>query len=159
MKFNKKKLKANFKSISRNIPLKINLNPVVLTQTYLTQFNNSLSTNMGKNSKIFKIIKKYASIKLKNDNDAENLMSNYLYQSPNISSSSLSNYEDYITKSSRNFYYQQKDQISRFLNQTKKTTTVDANEETFPQIFTDTQYKNPIDSLGSLLRNKNMEPC
>ena len=39
MKFNKKKLKANFKSISRNIPLKINLNPVVLTQTYLTQFN------------------------------------------------------------------------------------------------------------------------
>ena len=156
MKFNKNKLKANFKSISRNIPLKINLNPVVLTQTYLTQFNNSLSTNMGKNSKIFKIIKNYASIKLKNDNDAENLMSNYLYQSPNISSSSLSNYEDYITKSSRNFYYQQKDQISRFLNQTKKTTTVDANEETFPQIFTDTQYKNPIDSLGSLLRNKNI---
>ena len=73
MKCNKKKLKANFKSISRNIPLKINLNPVVLTQTYLTQFNNSLSTNMGKNSKIFKTIKNYANIQLNNDNKAEKI--------------------------------------------------------------------------------------
>ena len=113
--------------------MKINLNPVVLTQTYLTQFNNSLSTNMGKNSKIFKKIKIYSNIKIKNDNKAEKLISNYLYQSPNISS----NYEDFITRSNRNFYYQQKNEISRFLNQTKKSTTVDINEENLTHIYTD----------------------
>ena len=153
MKFNnsKKKLKP-IKSISRNIHLRINSNPIELSHTYITQFNNSLSTNMGKNSKIFKTIKSYANIKIKNDNKAENLISNYLYQSPNISS----NYEDFITRSNRNFYYQQKNEISRFLNQTKKSTTVDINEENLPHIYTDKQYRNPIESLGSLLRNKNI---
>ena len=153
MKFNnsKKKLKP-IKSISRNIHLRINSNPIELSHTYITQFNNSLSTNMGKNSKIFKTIKSYANIKIKNDNKAENLISNYLYQSPNVSS----NYEEFITSSNRNFYYQQKNEISRFLNQTKKSTTVDINEENLPHIYTDKQYRNPIESLGSLLRNKNI---
>ncbi len=84
------------------------------------------------NSKIFKTIKNYANIKLNNDNKAEkNLISNYLYQSPN------SNYEDFITRTNRNFYYQQKNEISSFFNQTKKGTSVDLNEENLTHIYID----------------------
>ena len=66
-----------------------------------------------------------------------------------------SNYEDFITRSNRNFYYQQKNEISRVLNQTKKSPTVDINEENLPHIYTDNQYRNPIDSLGSERKGNN----
>ena len=40
-------------------------------------------------------------------------------------------------RSNRNFYYQKKNEISLFLNQTKKGITVDINEENLTYIYTD----------------------
>ena len=62
-----------------------------------------------------------------------------------------------MSKTKKNFYHQQKSKISKYLNQTKKSTTLELNDETLPHIYIDSiNYKNPIDSLGSLIRNRNI---
>ena len=163
----KKNKKMNFrpnnllkKSVkkSRNNHLRVSSNPIELSHTYINQFNNTFNPNKGQNSPIFKTIKSYASIKLKNDKNIENLLSNYLYISPNVDSNkNITNFENFMSKTKKNFYNQQKSEISKFLNQTKKSTTIELNDETLPHIYMDNiNYKNPIDSLGSLIQNRNI---
>ena len=143
---------------SRNNHLRVSSNPIELSHTYINQFNNTFNPNKGKNSPIFKTIKSYASIKLKNDKNIENLLSNYLYISPNVDSNkNVTNFENFMSKTKKNFYNQQKSEISKFLNQTKKSTTLELNDETLPHIYMENiNYKNPIDSLGSLIQNRNI---
>ncbi len=144
---------------SRNHHIRVSSNPIELSHTYINQFNNTFNPNKGSNSPIFKTIKSYASIKLKNDKNIENLLSNYLYISPNVDSnkSNVTNFENFMSKTKKNFYHQQKSKISKYLNQTKKSTTLELNDETLPHIYIDSiNYKNPIDSLGSLIRNRNI---
>ena len=64
---------------SRNHHIRVSSNPIELSHTYINQFNNTFNPNKGSNSPIFKTIKSYASIKLKNDKNIENLLSKYLY--------------------------------------------------------------------------------
>ncbi len=144
---------------SRNNHVRILSNPIELSHTYINQFNNTFNPNKGNNSPIFKTIKSYASIKLKNDKNLENLLSNYLYISPNVDSnnSNVTNYENFMSKTKKNFYNQEKCKISKILNQTKKSTTLEINDETLPHIYMDNiNYKNPIDSLGSLIQNRDI---
>ena len=147
---------------SRNNHIRILSNPIELSHTYINQFNNTFNPNKGNNSPIFKTIKSYASIKLKNDKNLENLLSNYLYISPNVDSNNtnVTNYENFMSKTKKNFYnmevpvcYQE---IAHCLDKTVariETAVLSALENTPPELYADI-VKNGIylTGGGALLR-------
>ena len=95
------------------------------------------------------------------DTNITNLMTKYIYSNPDIESNLDTNYE--LTRTKIKFFNEKKKKIKNFLKKSKSVFKYSINEskyedgETEKNTFVNIrniEYKDPVDSLGLLLRNK-----
>ena len=95
-------------------------------------------------------IKEYAKI-------SENLMEKYSYNNPKIETEeNLINYEDEMTKTKADYFLKKKKDIEQYFNKTKKLmkTMKNFNPQKAIIKIDNTEFRNPVDSLGLILKNK-----
>ena len=95
-------------------------------------------------------IKEYAKI-------SENLMEKYSYNNPKIETEeNLINYEDEMTKTKADYFLKKKKDIEQYFNKTKKLmkTMKNFNHQKAIIKIDNTEFRNPVDSLGLILKNK-----
>ena len=97
-----------------------------------------------------KSIKEYTKI-------SDDLMERYTYYNPKAETEEdIINYEDEMTKTKADYFLKKKKDIQFYLNKSKKLmrTMNDFNNQKAIIKFTSPEFKNPIDSLGLILKNK-----
>ena len=143
--------KKKFRKISK-IKNREDLNPLQLT---INNFNSTYNSEFGAN-KFINTIENYAKhipSKTFDEYNIEinNLMNNYIYSSPSINDEkNITKFEDDMTKTKKKFYKEEISNISKILNQSNRNYVNTSN--TLNSL--DINFKNPIDSLGLILRNK-----
>ena len=123
--------------------------------TYLRTFSNN---NFRKNDTYFiESIQKYA----RNSNftpieeysrGTEELMGRYTYSNPKAESQGIIHYETEMSKTKADYYNRKKDDIVNYLNKSKRI--INNKNQKADIKFNETEFKNPIDSLGLILKNK-----
>ena len=85
---------------------------------------------------------------------SDNLMERYTYYNPKAETEGgVSNYENEMSKTKADYFNKTKKDIQHYLSQSKKLMKTMRNFN--PVIkFVSTEFKNPIDSLGLILKNK-----
>ena len=142
------KLLKNTKNINNNF------SPKEIT-TYLRTFSNNnfrkkdsyfveSIQNYARNS-IYKPLEEYSK-------NTEDLMGKYTYSNPRAESEDVIHYETEMTKTKANYYNRKKDDIINYLNKSKRI--LDYKRQKADIKFNETEFKNPIDSLGLILKNK-----
>ena len=95
------------------------------------------------------------------DSHVSELMTKYKYSNPNVENKIISNYE--LTRTKMKFYNEKKKTIQNFLKKSKSVFKYKMNDSKFDENdlekmsiinIKNLEYKDPIDSLGLLLRNK-----
>ena len=95
------------------------------------------------------------------DTNITNLMTKYIYSNPDIESNLDTNYE--LTRTKIKFFNEKKKKIKNFLKKSKSVFKYSINESKYEDGETEKntfinirniEYKDPVDSLGLLLRNK-----
>ena len=117
------------------------------------------------NKRLMDSIENFSRIKNLNsdqyDSNISNLMTKYIYSNPDIESNLNTNYE--LTRTKIKFFNEKKKKIRNFLKKSKSVFKYSINEskydedETEKNIFVNIkniEFKDPVDSLGLLLRNK-----
>ena len=143
--------KKKFRKISK-IKNREDLNPLQLT---INNFNSTYNSEFGAN-KFINTIENYAKhipSKTFDEYNIEinNLMNNYIYSSPSINDEkNITKFEDDMTKTKKKFYKEEISNISKILNQSNRNFVNKSNILN----SLDLNFKNPIDSLGLILRNK-----
>ena len=146
-----KKDKKKFRKISK-IKNREDLNPLQLT---INNFNSTYNSEFGAH-KFINTIENYAKhipSKTFDEYNIEinNLMNNYIYSSPSLNDEkNITKFEDDMTKTKKKFYKEEISNISKILNQSNRNYVNTSN--TLNSL--DINFKNPIDSLGLILRNK-----
>ena len=160
-KIKKLKLKTNnrlntFNSISSFKSLKTEIlnNFTKNKSPNLTSYkNNDFMTSIENFSKTVKDkmpIKEYSKI-------SNNLMERYSYNNPKAETEeNIFNYEDEMTKTKADYFLKKKKDIQNFLDKSKKLmkTLNDFRPQKTVIKFNSTDFRNPIDSLGLILKNK-----
>ena len=144
--------KKKFRKISK---IKNKREDISALQLTINNFNSTNNSEFGVN-KFINTLEDYAKhIPLKSfdeyNNEINNLMNNYIYSSPSLNDEkNITNFEDDMTKTKKKFYKEEICNISKILNQSNRNLVNSSNTlNSF-----DFKYKNPIDSLGLILRNK-----
>ena len=141
--YNTERLKTKFfsnftKSISPNIKFFRNNNKFMNT---IEDFSQKVKE---------KPIKEYVKLQ-------EDLMEKYSYNNPKVKTEeNIINYEDEMTKTKANYFRKKKKDIQLYLNRSKKLmkTMRDFNPQKAIIKIDNTEFKNPVDSLGLILKNK-----
>ena len=81
------------------------------------------------------------------------LMKKYTYSNPRADSEDIVYYETEMTRTKANYYNKKKDDIMKYLNKSRKLFANYNKQNAFIK-FNETEFKNPIDSLGLILKNK-----
>jgi len=97
--------------LSRNI-----INNFNSPRQYLTNSKNSENNNLIHSIEKFAILTKEFSI----DDTSKYLMSNYMYSSPNINTPNSTRFEEFMTKTKKNFFKKQIKEVSNIINKSKK---------------------------------------
>ena len=167
--YRSKKLKINLNNLSNpyntNSQIKLLKNKKEKQQclspkeinTYLRTFsNNNFSKkdsnfidsiqDFAKNSKI-KTIEEY-------DKNTDDLMVKYTYSNPD---DEVTNYEAEMTRTKADYYSKTKDDVKSILNKSRRLlmkSMLDIRKQKALIKLKETDFKNPIDSLGLILKNK-----
>ena len=95
------------------------------------------------------------------DSNISNLMTKYIYSNPDIENNLNTNYE--LTRTKIKFFNEKKKKIRNFLKKSKSVFKYSINESKYDEDETEKntfvnikniEFKDPVDSLGLLLRNK-----
>ena len=161
-----KKLKININSIgspfNNNTQMKLFKNSKIKSHyfspphisSYMRTFSNN---NFNKNDSYFiETIQDFANhTKIKPLEEycknTEDLMGRYTYSNPRAESQDIIHYESEMTKTKANYYNKKKDDIINYFNKSKRI--IDYKKQKALIKFHETEFKNPIDSLGLLLKN------
>ena len=81
------------------------------------------------------------------------LMKKYTYSNPSADSEDIVHYETEMTRTKANYYNKKKEDIMKYLNKSRKLLTDYKKQRAFIK-FNEPEFKNPIDSLGLILKNK-----
>ena len=164
--YRQKNLKFNINSISKpfgnsqikllkNTRKKQNFSPENIT-TYLKTFSNNnffkKDSYFIESLKDFAKLTKYKPIEEYSKN-TEDLMGKYTYSNPKVESEDIIHYETDMTRTKVKYYNKKKDDIKSYLNKSKKTIINYEKQKPFIK-FDDAEFKDPIDSLGLILKNK-----
>ncbi len=144
----------------RNTMIKMNSeDPFTLTHSIISNFNSPRSylTNnkISENNNLIHSIEKFAftTKDFSLDDTSRNLMSNYIYSSPNINNSNTTKFEDFMTETKRNFFQLKKKEVKGIIYKSKRYYKEHYKKKiSFDYKYSD--FKNPIDSLGLILRNR-----
>ena len=144
----------------RNTMIKMNSeDPFTLTHSIISNFNSPRSylTNnkINENNNLIHSIEKFAftTKDFSLDDTSRNLMSNYIYSSPNINNSNTTKFEDFMTETKRNFFQLKKKEVKGIIYKSKRYYKEHYKKKiSFDYKYSD--FKNPIDSLGLILRNR-----
>ena len=123
--------------------------------SYLRTFSNS---NFRKNDSYFmqsvQNFAKHSKIKPLEEycKNTEDLMGRYTYSNPRAESEDIIHYETEMTKTKANYYNKKKDDIINYFNKSKRI--IDYKKQKAFIKFNETEFKDPIDSLGLILKNK-----
>ena len=117
------------------------------------------------NKRLMDSIENFSRIKNLNsdqyDSNISNLMTKYIYSNPDIESNLNTNYE--LTRTKIKFFNEKKKKIRNFLKKSKSVFKYSINESKYDEDETEKntfvnikniEFKDPVDSLGLLLRNK-----
>ena len=169
-----KKLRINIKclanTINTNSQIKLLKNkkikkncfsPQIGTGTsYLRTFSNN---NFIKNDSNFiesiQDYAKYTKFKPMEEysKNTEDLMGRYTYNNPRAESDEIIHYETEMTRTKAEYYNKKKDDIENFLNKSRKflrNSLLEFQKEKTLIKLKETDFRNPIDSLGLILKNK-----
>jgi hypothetical protein len=164
----KKKQIYNMNNISNpffnNSQIKLQKNSKIKKREYfspkdLTTYLKTFSTNnfRKKDSFFMESIRdfakhtKYKPIEEYSKN-TEDLMGKYTYSNPRADSEDIIHYETEMTRTKANYFNKKKDDIKNYLNKSKKM--IDYQQQKAFIKFNETEFKDPIDSLGLILKNK-----
>lgn len=163
-----KKLKLNINNISspfncNNTQIKLFKNPKINRQyfspkeinSYLRTFsNNNFLKNDSRFIESIQDFAKFSKIKPLEEycKNTEDLMGRYTYSNPRAESEDVIHYEAEMTRTKANYYNKKKDDIRSYLNKSKKI--IDFQRQKAFIKFNETEFKDPIDSLGLILKNK-----
>ena len=144
----------------RNTMIKMNSeDPYILSRNIINNFNSPrhflTNSKNSENNNLINSIEKFAKLtkEFSIDDTSKYLMSNYMYSSPNINTPNSTKFEDFMTKTTKNFFKKQKKEVSNIIYKSrKKNISEDITKINFDN--NTTEYKNPIDSLGLILNNK-----
>ena len=152
------------KKIMSNSPIKLLKNSKFKNQnysqkeisTYLRTFSNNNFIN--RNSQFVESIKDFSKFTKYKPLDeyskkTENLMGRYTYSNPRAESEEITHYETEMTRTKANYYNRKKDDIINYLNKSKRLIANYEKQKAYIK-FNETEFKNPIDSLGLILKNK-----
>ena len=139
----------------KNSKIKNHFTPKQIT-TYLKTYSNNNFRN--KDTFFVHSIQKFA--KFTNykpleeySKNTEDLMERYTYSNPQAESEDIVHYETEMTRTKANYYNKKKDDIINYLNKSRKFVKDFQKQRAFIK-FNETEFKNPIDSLGLILKNK-----
>ena len=117
------------------------------------------------NKRLMDSIENFSRIKNLNsdqyDSNISNLMTKYIYSNPDIENNLNTNYE--LTRTKIKFFNEKKKKIRNFLKKSKSVFKYSINESKYDEDETEKntfvnikniEFKDPVDSLGLLLRNK-----
>ena len=117
------------------------------------------------NKRLMDSIENFSRIKNLNsdqyDSNISNLMTKYIYSNPDIESNLNTNYE--LTRTKIKFFNEKKKKIKNFLKKSKSVFKYSINESKYDEDeaekntfvnIKNIEFKDPVDSLGLLLRNK-----
>ena len=146
--------------IIRNTMIKMNSeDPYILSRNIINNFNSPrlylTNSKNSENNNLIHSIEKFANLtkEFSIDDTSKYLMSNYMYSSPNIITPNSTRFEDFMSKTKKKFFKNQKQEVSNIIYKSrKKNLTEDITKINFDN--NTTEYKNPIDSLGLILNNK-----
>jgi hypothetical protein len=135
-----------------------------LKSKILSQFNSYKSPNIRtiRNNEFMTSIENFSE-KVKDQSIKEYtkisdyLMERYTYNNPKAETDQdIFNYETEMTKTKADYFKKKKKDIEHYLNQSKKLMKTMNNFKKQKAVikFNSTEFKNPIDSLGLILKNK-----
>ena len=117
------------------------------------------------NKRLMDSIENFSRIKNLNsdqyDSNISNLMTKYIYSNPDIENNLNTNYE--LTRTKIKFFNEKKKKIKNFLKKSKSVFKYSINESKYDEDeiekntfvnIKNIEFKDPVDSLGLLLRNK-----
>ena len=140
---------SNLKSLKTEILSNTNRK---LSQNLKTFTNNDFMESIEDYSKKtkYKPLPEYSKI-------SDNLMERYTYYNPKAEAKEvLLNYENEMTRTKANYFMRTKNDIRNYLNKSKKLMKTMNNFQPQKTVvkFNSTNFRNPIDSLGLILKNK-----
>ena len=175
-KYNKTKYKLNISQ--KNITNNLNKNPITLfieknPYHYKLPSNNNKISNINEfsektyfNKRLMDSIENFSKTKKLNSDQYKtcisNLMTKYVYSNPDAENANIeTNYE--LTRTKLKFFNERKKNINNILKKSKsvyrynmsnyKNDEYESDKDTFINVK-NMEYKDPVDSLGLLLRNK-----
>ena len=159
-----KRLKLN---INKSLKTYNNYSSERLKTKFFSNFTKSISPNIKffrNNNKFMNTIEDFSQrVKEKPIKEyvklQEDLMEKYSYNNPKVKTEeNIINYEDEMTKTKANYFRKKKKDIQLYLNRSKKLmkTMRDFNPQKAIIKIDNTEFKNPVDSLGLILKNKSI---